>query len=144
MQKITVRISDSTVEKMFPLTNSEQSTPTSIATFLVEWGVATLNRSQKTALAKLDTEERRAVIGVCNGWMITSTPLHDNRVLKHELEDFFSMGDGTMWSWEQNRINTLIEKISGLSPDQAMALILWAKHFWSKNNEDLETYLEEK
>jgi hypothetical protein len=140
--KITIRISERAAEKLPNFHTSEADNNTATASFLTEWAVSALLRAQVQALSELNTEERRAIIAVTNGWMITSWPLPDARMLRAELEDFFAMGEGRLWKWKQDNVSALLDKISTMSSDKTMALILWAKHFWSLNSQDLDLFLE--
>jgi len=142
MNKITIRISKRAAEKLPSFFFSEADNNTATASFLTEWAVSVLSRAQAQALCELDKEERRAVIGVCNGWMITSWPLPDSRMFSAELEDFFSMGEGRLWEWDKGKTTSLLNKVKGMPNDWIMALILWAKHFWSLNSQDLDLFLE--
>lgn len=129
-KKITIRVREDVFKRLEDLCILEHATPTAVTNFLIEWSTEVLRRGEALALKKLTEKERDAILAATNGWLIAAQPLPDGKILAHEIEDFFALGEGAMWDWSKEEVDTLIQKVRNMSPDEALGLILWGRKYW--------------
>ena len=119
--------------------------PESKAQFLVKAILRWIRRGEKSVLVsgRFSEKERIALIGSVN--TLIADPLDMSpRNLALQVLDYIELDEGAGMDFSKEESDCFARRIDALSYPEAYALFLWAKRFWTKNeeNED-ETSLEE-
>lgn len=112
------------------------------AVLIMEWAMKQVQRGSKTALEKLDKDERLMIIHYAS--FMTLTADFSPAVLVISLGDWFRYDAGAGYWVDKYKINVFMKKCEELSPAEMIGLLAWARGYWAQEGKKtLDEYVEE-
>lgn len=121
---------------VLPCFNGEETALRELLNVTACW----IQDGQRTALNVLSAKEKTALIQYVRSFLITPFNLITSETLSMAVEDFLVDDEGYFLEFSEEESVSFAKKLLTLSAPEALALVLWAKKFWSKDVE-LEEYI---
>ena len=139
MKKYTVRVQDTTAETIDSLPGFSS---THAAEEILDAAAAWIRQGEKDALPKLTEQGRIAIIGAVNSWFIEPLWMITPATLAQEIQDYLAPGEeGFFLGWNEEAKKEFVEKLSKLTPPEALSVVLWGKRFWESDERDVQKYI---
>jgi hypothetical protein len=142
MKKYTVRVQDATAETIDSLPGFSS---THAAEEILDAAAAWIRQGEIDALPKLTEQEKMAIVGVVNSWYIEPLWTILPGTLAMEIRDYLAPGEeGFFLGWTDEAKKEFVEKLSKLTPPEALAVVLWGKRFWESEERDVYKYVQQQ